>query len=488
MATPLPKNQAVFTLPEVVAATGGDLTHGSGTAVFCGVSTDSRTVTEGELFVPLVGERFDGHDHIAAAVERGATGVLVSRAMEAAGARTVCVPDTLRALGDLAKLHRARWSGRGLSPQRRCLVGITGSAGKTTTRNAVTAALASTGLSVHASAGNLNNAIGVPMSLFQLTEEHRAAVIEMGMNQSGEIARAAEIAAPNVAIVTLVSEAHTEGVGSLWGVLREKAMIFDRLPRDGVAIANADDPYAAATLARAGLARRVLYGESSDASVRCVSRTSKGLGGSEIVVDLDRSPGEPPLRVEATVPLIGKAGVYAALAAISVLAAEDELSILQLENYQRAIQSLSDNDPGRLHATERADGTVVIDDAYNANPASMRASIETAREIAVSLERRLVLVLGAMYELGAGSDALHEEVGRAAAAARPAVLIVVGGGVAEPLARAAEQAHLAGVVRAADRSAAESLAAQLIERRDVVLVKASNGLGLSKLAATISSG
>lgn len=487
MATPIPKNEAPFTLAEIALATGGAVVReGAGRAR--GVSTDTRSVKEGELFVALRGERFDAHDHIRAAAERGAAVVLVSRDVEVdAKIGVVQVGDTLDGLGDLARAHRDRWSARGSArpgrPAKR-VIGVTGSAGKTTTKHAVTSALTSLGASVHASAGNLNNAIGVPVSVLGVTAAHDAAVIEMGMNQPGEIQRASAVARPDIALVTLVAAAHTEGVGSIWGVMREKAAIFSHLEPGGVAIANADDELARATLLRApGRSRHVLYGRASDAHVRLLDRKPLGLAGAELSVKVQARSG--PIRLDQNVGLLGRAGTYAALASLAVLLGLELLGDLELsrELLEGALGALGENEGGRLAAKQRADGATILDDAYNANPASMAASIEAASELAVHLDKPLVLVLGGMFELGEHSDALHEEVGRLAASRTPKVIVCVGS-AAEPLARAAEAAG-ATVVRAADAASAEGPARGAVAPGDVVLVKASNSVGLSRVATAL---
>ncbi|NUP06902.1 MAG: UDP-N-acetylmuramoyl-tripeptide--D-alanyl-D-alanine ligase [Polyangiaceae bacterium] len=484
MATPIPKNAAPFSIAEIVLATRGEIIK-SGELRVTGVSTDTRSVSSGELFVALKGDKFDAHDHVRAAVERGASAVLVSRAVDAPADTTVIrVRDTLGALGDLAAAHRARWAHRGYSSNRR-IVAITGSAGKTTTRHAVgraLAALVGSENAVHTSRGNLNNAIGVPMTLFGLEAAHRYAVVEIGMNQPGEIRRGAEVVRPDAAAVTLVADAHTEGVGSIWGVLREKSEVFSYLGGGAVAVANADDEMARASLVHAGGARRILYGSSPDADVRLVGRRALGLGGSALSIEV-RYGSAPVLEIEATVPLLGRAGVYASLASVALAIGLGVERARDGAALASALASLGDNEAGRLAARERSDGTVVIDDAYNANPASMKASIEAAREIASSLGRPLVLVLGSMFELGPRSEELHEDVGRAAADAKPRAVVAVGA-LATALARGAESSG-AHVVVAADASAAESVVAGIIAAGDVVLVKASNSLGLHRVAAQL---
>jgi len=227
-----------FTPEELAAATGGRW-RGAPAPPLQGISTDTRRLAPGSLFVALRGERFDGHDFLADAARAGAGAAVVAEdwaappAATAAALPMLAVPDTLAALGALARLHRRRF--------RIPVVGVTGSNGKTTTREMIAAILARRG-PVLRSEGNLNNEVGVPLTLFGLAPEHRAAVVEMGMNHPGEIARIAAVAEPQVGVVTNAFPAHLEGLGSVDAVADAKAELYQALPRDGIAVANADDP------------------------------------------------------------------------------------------------------------------------------------------------------------------------------------------------------------------------------------------------------
>ncbi len=518
MATPIPKNRARFTLAEIARVTDAlevwaaePATTIAGRLVE-GVSTDSRSVSVGELFVALGGERFDGHAHVLSALQQGAVAALVSREREAMGLGdlapgqvVVRVRDTLAALGALGRAHRRRWAGEPRSDRgtsRRVVVGITGSAGKTTTRHAVSRLLSALGKNVHSSAGNLNNAVGVPMTLLGLEAAHEVAVVEIGMNSPGEIDYATRIAEPEIGIVTLVAEAHTEGVGSYWGVLREKGALLAALDEDAVAIANVDDPGAGACLLGSGTRRRLGYGAREGAGARLVSFEPIGLGEQRIAVELrrpseqpsafeqrssieERREGSEPLRVEATIPLLGEAGRYAALAALSCAVAIEPEVLTRPERLAHALTAIGGNETGRLAAIERGDGTVVLDDAYNANPASMRASLETAHDLATRRGARLGAVLGAMYELGSRSVALHEELGRLVAALGVQWLVVVDRGDGAAIARAASEAGVL-VELVPDAASAQQAARARLQPGDVVLVKASNSVGLGTLARSLA--
>ncbi|HEU4538049.1 MAG TPA: UDP-N-acetylmuramoyl-tripeptide--D-alanyl-D-alanine ligase, partial [Polyangiaceae bacterium] len=420
MATPLPPNRAPFTLDEVLSATGGAVVAGGDCRVE-GVGTDSRALAPGQAFVALRGERFDGHEHVARAAAAGARLALIDREVAAPpGLTLVRVPDTLRALGALALAHRLRWAAAPSAGPRRAVVAVAGSVGKTTTRRAVATALAALGRAVHASAGNLNNAVGIPIVLLGLGPEHDAAVVEVGTSSPGEVAYGASLARPDVAVLTRVAVEHAEGLGGLDDIAREEGAIFEALGPEGVAIANADDEHCAAQLARvAAPRRRVAYGRAAGADVRLLGREPRGLVGSRLRASLPSAAGDPPAEHAFHTPLLGDAGAYATCAALAVAhaLAPDALAGASLE---RAFAPLArDREPGRLAPIALGDGTVVLDDTYNANLASVAAGLDAARELAAELGRRLVVVLGEMRELGPLAAAEHDEAARLAAAAAP---------------------------------------------------------------------
>jgi len=469
MATPIPKNRAAFTLDEVLAATGGVLIAPGAGAQVTGVSTDTRTIGEGAAFVALRGEAHDGHDHVEKAARAGARLLVVEREVAApAGVAVVRVGSTLTALGDLGRAHARKWRALG---GERTIVAITGSAGKTTTRVA-TCAMCERLFpgAVHGASGNLNNRVGVPMVLFGLDAAHRVAVIEMGMNQPGEIAELCRIAEPEIGVVTLVAAAHTERVGSIEGVAEEKGALFRALPEGGVAIGNGDDARVRAQMGRSPAKRRHLYGRAIDADVRIAERAAVGLDRSRVRVErLGR--GE----VEFVTPLVGEAGALASAAAIAVV----ELGLGGRVDKEMIEAAMAAADvgagAGRLVPRLLSNDVAVIDDSYNANPASMCSSIRAASEIARATGRRLVLVLGEMRELGALEGEGHDEVGRAAAASCAAVVVAVGGAARRIAERAAEggapSSFSDGVEEAAERARAATAPG------DLVLVKGSRSIG-----------
>jgi len=462
MATELPKNTAAFSLDEIVALTGGVVSSSGPTPApglrVAGVATDSRRLDRGSVFVALTGERFDGHDHVAAAAGAGAVLAIAERDVPGAGVPVVRVPSALDALGALAAAHRRR------SPAR--VVAVAGSAGKTTTRSAIGAAL---GLeapgAVHQTIGNLNNRIGVPLVLLGLRPEHRFAVVELGTNRVGEVPMLVAITRPDVAVLTLIGIEHTEGLGDIDGIEREEAGVFAGLGSRGVAIGNGDDPRVLRQLGRSDAAQRVTYGFGPESTVRGVAREVTGVGHQRL--DVTGRFG----RLSLTLPLLGEAGAYAALAALAVLDAVGAT----LPEATRLAEALGRaGEPGRLEAHELRDGTVVLDDAYNANPASALASLRAAREVADSRQARLVLVLGEMRELGPVAAREHSRLGAQIGASGAALLIAVGGDARLFI----DPAQAAGIDAcfAVDAEAALVAARERVQPGDVVLVKASRGV------------
>jgi UDP-N-acetylmuramoyl-tripeptide--D-alanyl-D-alanine ligase len=466
MGSALPANQARFTLGELAAITGGTLSSGApAERAVAGIATDSRTALGGKLFVALAGERFDGHGFAAQAVTAGAAALLVERDVGVAGTPTLRVESTLRALGAIAHAHRKQSAAR--------VVGIAGSAGKTTTRSAVGALLELVAPgAVHQTQGNLNNLIGVPLVLLGLRPEHRYAVVEIGTNVPGEVAALTAMAAPDLGLLTLIGIEHTEGLGDLDGIEREEGALFAGLSPSGIAAGNLDDERVRRQLARAQVARRIGYGSAADADVRSSGRAVTGVGRQR--VSIQGAAGA----LELELALLGEAGVYAALAAVSVGVGLG-LTLPDATHLSAALSAAGE--PGRLEVHELADGTLVLDDAYNANPASSLASLRTASEVARERHARLVLVLGEMRELGTLSAREHARLGEAIAASGAAELIAVSGDARLYV----EPAATGGVVSvfAADADAALSVVKARVRPGDVVLVKASRGVRAERVVA-----
>jgi UDP-N-acetylmuramoyl-tripeptide--D-alanyl-D-alanine ligase len=466
MATPIPKNRARFTLGEIVRATGGTPRGGDAGILVEGVTTDSREGVAGKLFVALSGERFDGHRFAAEAVRSGARAVLARRGVPIdASVPVVEVDDTLDALGALGRWHRRRWG--------RTVIGVAGSAGKTTTRSTIAAALEAVfPAAVHRAPGNLNNRIGVPMVLLGLAPEHAVGVVEIGTNTRGEVAALAAMAEPNVGVLTLVDLEHAAGLGDLDAIEEEEGALLRALPRGGSAIANGDDERAVRQLLGSRARRKVTYGVRGMNDYRIVRRDPVRLGASRIAIERPRGRSRETLSLE--VPLVGSPG---ALAVAAALAVADRVAgrTVPADRLAGALAIAAVGEPGRLRPVELADGTVVVDDSYNANPASVRAAVETAREIAEDRGARLVLVVGEMRELGAGSAAAHASIGRDLGATGAAVLVAVGGDAEGFVGPAAALGVDAVFAVDAGRAVVEVL--RRLRSGDVVLVKASRGVG-----------
>lgn len=472
MATPLPRVDARFTLREAAEATRGDL-DGDPATELLGVCTDSRAIREGALFVALRGERFDGHDHLAAAVAQGARAAIVSRAsgVSAAslGVPVVAVDDTLRALADLAARHLDRERARRVLPT----VAVSGAVGKTTTKELLAAALRAAMGETLAPLGNLNNLVGAPITLLTLSPAHRAAVIECGSNAPGEIARIGAMLRPDVAVCMNADAAHTEGVGSIEAVADEEGSIFAYATR--AVVGNADEPLSLArtALARPGVARWT-FGVAPHASARLLRRTvlADGRALLEIAIDAALCSDAGTLRV--TTPLLGPAVATNFAAALCVLAAlgADGDALRRAADALGAVPPV----PGRL-VPRQVRGALVLDDTYNASPRAVRGALDAAREISSARGARLVVALGDMLELGALSEALHAEVGAAVRDAGAAVFVACGAAMA----RAAESASGVTEVRRVGSSADAGAALRaLVREGDVVLVKGSRGTRMER--------
>jgi UDP-N-acetylmuramoyl-tripeptide--D-alanyl-D-alanine ligase len=484
MATPLPPNHARFTLEEILSATGGTVLHAGQGASVEGVSTDSRQLAPGNAFVALRGERFDGHSLVAQAAAAGAVLLVVSRGLAdlhpslgGGGATVVRVDDTLLALGALGRSHRVRWGKQ--------VIGITGSAGKTTTRQAIAALLEGAGERVHASEGNLNNAVGVPVVLLGLRAEHNVAVVEIGTSSRGEIAYGASLARPDVSVLTLVAPAHSEGIGTVDDIAVEKGALAEAVSRGGLLVVNGDDPRCVAQSKRGDGARVVRHGVSDGLEVQIVERVSSGVEGQAIRLRLAgvaaEAVGEPQGReISFSTPLLGVAGAYACAAAVGIAAGSGRRSAFAPGVLTQGFAALAAVRSGRLAPVRLRGGAILIDDSYNANPASMRASAAAAAEIAGAESRRLVLVLGEMRELGPGSDAEHAGVGRDVGRGPAAAFVVVGVG-ARPMAVALGESGR-DVRHVADATEAARALGGLLREGDVILLKGSRGVGLDAVA------
>lgn len=457
MATPIPQNTAPFTLGDVARVTGGQL-HGDPMLRCIGVTTDTRAKLDGQLFVALQGASFDGHTFLARAIAQGAVGVVSKQALPA-GVAGVVVQDTLVALGALAREHRQRWGGT--------VVAVAGSAGKTTTKSAISALFrALLGEAVQLAPGNLNNRIGVPMVLLGLQPSHQVAVIEVGTNQTGEVAILTAISRPDIAVLTLIDLEHTEGLGGLEQIAIEEGAIYGAGLR--LAVGNADDVLVKEQLARCSAAIKRGYGFDPSAGYRITRAELTERCSTRLSI---QRPDGSAIALES--PWLGEPGALATTAALCV-AEHYAQRMLEPEFVQRALNEPGGRETGRLQPLQLADGTLVIDDTYNANPASVRAAISIAREVADMRGGRLHLVLGEMRELGAWSRAEHARLAQEITQCRPASVSAIAG-------EARCWAQTGAVPPQFQAFYADSRAAALvvptwIEAGDVVLVKASRGV------------
>jgi len=353
---------------------------------------------------------------------------------------------------------------------------VTGSAGKTTTKE-LCAALLRTAAPCIATQGNLNNRIGLPATAFCVEPAHRFAVLEAGMSVTGEIAELARIAEPDVAVVTNVGVAHAEGVGGgRAGVAREKGALYEALGPEGIAIANADDDAATGQLARTVARRAESFGRAATAQYRLLERTPLGARGSRVVVDRHRE------RIELTLPLVGEA---AAIDFVAALAAA-EAALGELLSHDALVNALAGAATlaGRGALRRLHDDTLVLDDSYNANPASVRNALRSLAELGQAESRRTVAVLGEMKELGPTSPREHEALGDEIAAAGVALAVGCGGLIDLALDRAA--ARGVAVIKAKTTDEAAERAASSVAPRDVVLVKGSRSVGAERVVDALA--
>jgi UDP-N-acetylmuramoyl-tripeptide--D-alanyl-D-alanine ligase len=444
----------VRTIAEI---TGGHLMQNGASVELQGFSTDSRMLQPGELFIPLRGDNFDGHDYMNQAIQNGAAACLSEEMIGGLLVPVIKVHNTLRALGDLAAAMRRQFAGP--------VVGITGTSGKTTCKEMLAAILERTGPGLK-SAGNFNNLIGVPLTLFGLQPEHRWAVVEMGMSERGEIARLAEIATPNIGMITNVGAGHLENFDGISGVARAKGELFISLPSDGIALINADDPEVRVLPVANGV-RKVLFGTGSEVDIK--AENISGHNGSvsfDLVIE-----GE---MVRVVMPLPGRHNVGNALAA----AAAANVIGVDLQEIAAGLESFKPC-PGRMELLCLPEDIVVLDDSYNANPLSVHAALDALHDL--NSAGRRIAVLADMLELGPTAPELHHQIG-ALAAERVDWLFTYGALSAE-IARGAIDAGLPEdrifTAQSHDELAANLL--ELLQGGDRILVKGSRGMRMEKV-------
>jgi UDP-N-acetylmuramoyl-tripeptide--D-alanyl-D-alanine ligase len=447
-----------FTVQDIVRASQGALVAGDLGIPVTGVSIDSRALGVGEAFFAIKGHRLDGHAFLTEAAARGAACLVVHALPDEVPANVplVLVEETTQALGRLGAWHRGRFT----IP----VVAVTGSNGKTTTKELAAGVLA-TRWNVLRPERSFNNQWGLPLTLLQLGPEHQAAVLEIGTNARGEIAALTALAAPTVGVVTTVAAVHTEFLGSLDGVREEKVALVRALPADGVAVLNADDPRVAG-MARDTRARVVTYGRAVTAHVRVTGDVVEDERG--LAFTLEAGGAQQPV-------LVGLAGRHNLTNALAAAATGVALG-LPLADIARGLSTVR---PVAGRCVWRQAGEVtILDDTYNASPVSVRAALDTVA--AHRRGRRVVVVLGDMLELGALTEPAHREVGRQVAAL-PADELV---GVGRATQAAVEAAREAGLTEARHLTTFEDTVAHLLKRLvagDLVLVKGSRGMRMERV-------
>jgi len=437
-----------ISLQQAQGITGGIQTGGN--PVFAAVSTDTRTLQPGELFIALQGPNFNGNGFVAAAADRGACAALVSEEVPAL-LPTLRVADTRLALGRLGADNRRRSLAR--------VIALTGSQGKTTVKEMTTAILACNG-AVLATQGNLNNDYGVPLTLLKIGSEHRFAVIEMGANAAGEISYTTALTAPDIAHITCVAPTHLEGFGSLQGVATAKAEIWQGLGPGGIAVVNLDDPHVRGSYkAGAGVRRVNISAEGSKAAQYALENwQDRGLQGSEFTL---RTP-QGPIVIRLGLP--GHHNAANALAA-AAMAMEAGAGVADVVKGLAAVRAVK----GRMNVRAGKAGAAIIDDTYNASPASFRAALAVLRQ----LGGVQVVIAGDMGELGADSAALHRALGQEIKAGGIQHLVCTG-----TLSRHTAAGFGSGAVHVADHGAAAQAVLPLLAAGVSVLVKGSRSAGM----------
>lgn len=456
---------ARFSDADVMKATGARKVHAGEITSFVGVSTDTRAIAPRQLFVALKGEKYDAHEFLPDAVKAGAAALVVERVPAGLtwgeGVTVFQVPDTLAALADLARFHRNRFN----IP----VVAITGSNGKTTTKELTHAILSTRGAALKTH-GNLNNEIGVPLTLFNLEASHVAAVIEMGMNHKGEIARLTSIARPDAGLITIVQPAHLEGVGSIDGVAEAKGELFHGLAATATAVVNLDDERIAKQ-AKTLTCRTLTWGRHPDADVRLKHVTMQGLDGLAMTISYRGEDHDVALRLVGDHNAMNATGAFALALAVGYTPSECARGLEAAQAHARRLQVLA-----------APNDVTVVDDCYNANPASMEAALRTIDEL--SVDGRAVAVLGDMLELGSAEAAEHSRMG---VVASDHVDLVAFFGPRMKAAHAQAAKRLGDKARHfEDVGVLNAWLATQLAPRDYVLVKASRGMKLERVVAALT--
>jgi UDP-N-acetylmuramoyl-tripeptide--D-alanyl-D-alanine ligase len=389
------KNESpVFLLKDVLKVTSGTLLSGSPETIFYGISTDSRSLEKGNLFIALQGEKFDGHDYAESVFNKGASGILIhdeakiSRALADPGHVVIKVADTLSALGDLAHDWRKKFS----VP----VIALTGSSGKTTTKEMI-ASIITRKKNILKTEGNLNNLIGLPQTIFRLNDQHETMILEMGTNARGEIKRLTRIAEPTIGLITNIGPAHLEGLGTMAAVREEKSDLFLNMSLPAVAVINLDDE-AVAAASEKWRGGKVTFSMSPNADVTVKDIERNGARGTRFNLIIRGNVQKTDMKIT------GLHHVYNAMAAAAVAVAADV-------DIQAISEGLAEFRPfsGRMEIVKLSNGAFVLDDSYNANPASVREALMTLKDLKTN--HNGFVFLGDMLELGTEAEEMHRKIG-----------------------------------------------------------------------------
>ena len=462
-----------MTLKNIAAAAGGALYADSVSmetdvekTEALGVVIDSRKIEKGFVFIATRGERVDGHSFIDSAFEKGAIGVVCEKTPANPKGAYILVKDSFQALKDIAEFYRRQLDIKA--------VGITGSVGKTSTKEFIAGVLAK-GFNTLKTEGNFNNEIGLPLTVLRIKEDCEAAVLEMGISDFGEMTRLSKIAKPDICVITNIGQCHLENLGTRDGILKAKTEIFEFMDKDGSVCLNGDDDKLA-TIKEVNGKRPLFFGMGRQNDIYADNYENKGLDGSSARIHIKSGGAETAF--DAQIPLLGEHMVYNALAAAAV----GVLLGLSPEQISEGISSVKPVG-GRSHVI-RTDSYTIIDDCYNANPVSMRAALDLLSQ---SSDARKVAILGDMFELGENENALHAQTGEYAADGRTDVLICVGK-LCKNMYDAAQNVENSATELHYFEDKAQMLSAldRLLKKGDTVLVKASHGMGFDEVVKKLS--
>lgn len=388
------KESPVFLLKDVLKATNGTLISGKPETAFYGISTDSRSIERGNLFIALKGDHFDGHDFAETVFKEGAAGILIhddkkiSHLQVDKNFTVMKVADTLFALGDLAHAWRKRFS----IP----VIGVTGSSGKTTTKEMISS-IAGRKKNILKTEGNLNNLIGLPQTIFHLTDQHEMMILEMGTNTKGEIKRLTQIAEPGIGLITNIGPAHLEGFGSLEAVREEKSNLFENMPSSGIAVVNLDDE-AVVGASEKWHGKKITFSMSPNADVTVKDIEKNGAKGMSFNLIIHGDVQKTDIKI------VGLHHVYNAMASASAASAAG-FDIRTISEGLNAFRPFS----GRMEITKLRNSSFLLDDSYNANPASVREALMTLKDLKAG--HNGYVFLGDMLELGAKAEEMHRKIG-----------------------------------------------------------------------------